>query len=226
MSAAHQTTSAGQAITSGSNSWSHDATGADILIVRAGWISNVGCTLTATFNGVSMTSIAKAAQTIGGSYDTNSQAFYLLSPPSGSHTVALSYSSSANAGEASSSSYTSVNTSAALGTPVTSNSTATVADTITITDAVAGDIVIDCLAIDTGQGGVPSGNQTSRMNASTSGYIGAAQDAAGAGSVAMTWSWANSKPNSHMAVTLKQASGATTPSDAARRTFPLSVLQH
>ncbi len=83
-------------------SWSHTCTGSDlILFVSLTWSSTD--TPTVTYDGVSMTGITSYSTT----YTT--AVYYLIAPPTGSHTISITFTNSETSIAGVASSYTSVN---------------------------------------------------------------------------------------------------------------------
>lgn len=138
-------------------SWSHTcAVGATVLFVYAR--ADTAAITAATYNGVAMTQIATVAG--GGNY----YVFYLVSPASGAHTVALTSTSSVGGFGAS---YTGTLT---TGIPDASstNTSAAASITGTVTTVTSGDWVLFCVS-SRGVGGPPtaSTNATDRVHDGT-----------------------------------------------------------
>lgn len=94
MAVAVGTVTTGTVSSSTGLTFSHDATGASLLMVYAGSRGSGGPTVTGvTFNGVSMTLVDGGVEAQTGGYW-----YYLLAPATGSHNVVVSFSGTVNAG--------------------------------------------------------------------------------------------------------------------------------
>jgi hypothetical protein len=170
-------------------SWSHTCTGSNLcLIVGVGLGANpdTALSMTATYNGVAMTSLGVVHS--GGSNGGIAQLWRLVAPATGAHTVAIAAAGGTPISlEGGSVSYTGVNQTTPVGTPVTASSQ-TGAPSVTVTGTTAGNMVAG-VAVN-GNNLTASGN-TGRwlVNASTGSAAGnaAGADAAAGGSVALSW---------------------------------------
>lgn len=174
--------------------WSHVCSGNDRLLlvgVAFGYGNTTGLTVSATYNGVSMTQIG----TVDSNNGTAGKAylFGLLAPTPGTNTVAVTFSGGASdansAIEAGSESFTSV-TQASLAAAVTNLATAFGSGanpTVNVTSAV-GNLVADLLVMG---GTITSSADTQRwlknVNGSTAGGNGAQATQVGAASVTMNY---------------------------------------
>lgn len=94
MAVAVGTVTTGTVSSSTGLTFSHDATGASLLMVYAGSRGSGGPTVTGvTFNGVSMTLVDGGVEAQTGGYW-----YYLLAPATGAHNVVVSFSGTVNAG--------------------------------------------------------------------------------------------------------------------------------
>lgn len=168
-------------------SWSHTCTGSERLLVAAVAVSNgtdTGITTTATYNGVSMTSVGLIHSNNGTAGYI--QMFRLIAPATGANTVLVTASTSVSDLSAGSVSFTGVDQTTPLGTPVTAASTGT--PTVAVTGTTAGNMVIDAVC---NGSDITSSNQTQRWLRNTSGNSaagnGAQSTAAAGGSVTMSY---------------------------------------
>lgn len=182
-----------------SDSWSHTmSAGADGLIVGCmNYLQVPGSApsiTSMTFNSVGMSGpTARKTEVAGGTgFGFVSEFYTLVAPASGAHTVAVTFAQSGTYGENGTVSYTGADQSTPTGnTNTASSATGTDNGSPTVSSSI-GNMVLDSLHRIAGVSGGPSGSQTSAFNGQYfSGYYGAAQDAAGAASVTMTWTWAD-----------------------------------
>jgi hypothetical protein len=148
----------------------------------------------------------------GGSGQLNVAILERINPATGAQTVALTLNLSGIAGDCCTVSYTGVNQTTASGTPVTDsiNNTTITSSTCTVSSNT-GDMVGDVIQLSSGISG-NSGNQTSRYTgtANGAGYPNGAQDAAGAASVSMMYSWTiGTITVAHLSANILQAGGGT-----------------
>ena len=159
------------ASTSGKNaasiSWSHTVgTGASILVVGLAvedTTSSILSPSSITYNGVAMTAVPSSSATSGSSTFDRSQLFYLLNPPSGVHTVAVSFGGAINniaAGSVSLSGTTGAPGAAAIAT-ATSGSAISASVNVT----TAGSWVVDVVCSGASSATFPAGSgQTVRWS--------------------------------------------------------------
>ena len=191
MAVAYDTASATTAFSNVSSvpTWSHTASGSDRYVrVSVGWAKLGTTTASATYGGNAMASVGNVTNAAGYNSAVTGKAeiFRYIAPSTSSQTVAVTFSAGGNFGAAGSVSYTGVDQTTPDGTPVTATGTGTSAS-VTVTDATTGDMVSDAISADEGSGAL-TGSQTERIdNSGGGGYRGAAQDAAGAASVVMSW---------------------------------------
>lgn len=194
-----------------SRSWTHTigtSKGNRCLFVTIG--SGYGLTtgISVTYGGTAMTNCADITS---GTYNLHSAIFYLRNPPTGSNTVAISWSTSAYASCAALSLYDVSQASPVFGSAVTQTETSGgVSLTIPIT---GGCWAIDAVAFEGGGAGLTVGagqtqlvnNDTFRGAASYEGYTD------GASSIAMTWSKAVAVQSVSCGVAINPASGRGSP---------------
>lgn len=178
--------SAGQGGTGTSISWSHTCTGSNRYVIVGVSNSADGATASVTFNGVSMTALTAAIHS-NNSNQGYGRLFGLVNPPTGTSTVAVSSTSSGDL-SGGSISFTGVDQTTPVGTPVTAIG-GTANTSVTVTGTTAGNMVV-CTV--TNGSAVLSSGQTQRYiknynTSSAAGNSGGSTAAAG-GSVAMTWS--------------------------------------
>lgn len=190
---------------SGNYSFSHTASGANRYVrVYCAVAGAATLALSATYDGVAMTSVGSAVNSsFGSSVRGIAQIFELINPPTGAKTVLVNFSTAANVGTLQAVSYTGVHQTTASGTPSTVTGASAASETRTITDSVSGDMIGDCISLDAG-GSALTASQTERANTSDSGYLSGVQDAAGAASVGMQWSWTTNESYAHIACAIKQ----------------------
>lgn len=187
------------------------ATGANRLaLVGYGFVVGAGSTVaTITYGGVSMSRVgadATRSDFNGGTFTGFAGIWQLVAPATGSQTVILTASGGGTLfGAAGICTYTGVDQTTPLGTPVSANGSSTTASAV-VTGTLSGNAVFASLLYDIGAG-IPSPNNNSRYlndNAGTGGigFTGGGQDAAGGGSITSSWTKATSKPWAVQAVEL------------------------
>lgn len=164
----------------------------------------------ATFNGSSLT-VAGAATRAESPGVRRATMLYLIAPANVTATVAVSWGGSAvSEAIVGCTSWTGVDQTTPLGTPVTTTAASTTTITTNVTGA-SGDVVHDVLSVDDSALTLPTGNQTARWGRAngSNNSDGAGQSAAGTGSAtAMTWTTASSRPVwAQIGAAIKQASG-------------------
>lgn len=168
-------------------SWSHTCTGANRLLVvgvAIGDASTGSLTTAVTYNGVAMTSVGKVAsnnQTAG-----YIEMFRLVNPPTGTNTVLVTPSVTANAVSAGSVSFTGVHQTTPLGTAVTAFGSSST-PSVTVTGTTSGNMVIDAACAGTA---FTASTRTSRWRRNTNtstaaGNAGSSTVAAPGGSVTL-----------------------------------------
>ena len=181
-----------------------------------------------TYNGTALTSVTQIAS----SSRLRTQIFSLLAPPSGTANVVITLTNAnSNPVTASVSTFSGVNQTTPLGTPVTKAPGKSNSTSITVTSAT-GELVYDTIAVDgdssnAAQLPTPGASQTSFWTTTPSTYVyAAASTAPGAASINMTWTWPGVKQECAIAgVPIKPApvsSAATfTQTPAFKSTFTL-----
>lgn len=184
----------------------HDATGADILVLGASADANTQ-TITSTYAGASLT-VAKNQGT-----NRTAAILYKGSPATGSNTCTINYTTANDAGFGVVCTYSgSAGTmSSGVGNTGTSTSTSGAGNTVTST---SGDMAFDVLTIGTAASAITVGaGQTSRaIGADTFWHnIGVSEEASTGVSVTMSWSWTTSSNYAHASANIDQsvASGPT-----------------
>jgi len=210
--------SAGQSAISGlSLSWSHTCTGSQLCVFVGFVVCQVGgnftsMTMAATYGGVTMTPVVASRLVSTTSTSGRFGFWYLVGPPTGASTVNVSVSSgSPDSLIGGSMSFTGVDQTTPIGTPVNVNSSADATSNSATTGVIpTGNMVIDLEA--TGST-ITSTTQTQRWlkNNNTSSIAGnaGAATAAGAGA-AITMSWAHSLDGSSITAVEIRAAGPTT----------------
>lgn len=212
MAVARDTASAAQSFGGGSSlSWSHTASGSDRYVrVSAGFTGFSSTTVSAiTYGGNAMTLVANVTNTSGwGGAGGFCYIWGYVAPSTSSQTVSLTLSAGSNAGAAGSVSYTGVDQTTPSGDAVTGQGDSSFsAASVTVTDGATGDMVSDCITINAGGVSALTGLKTEAFKAQDSGYYGAAQDASGAASVTMDWSWTGNNSYAMAAAAIKQVGG-------------------
>lgn len=145
-------------------SWSHTCSGSNrlLIVATADWVGGDTDTTTGiTYNGVALTKLtaSKAFNT------ARSQLWYLVNPASGAHTIAVTSS----AGMAFiASSYTGVDQSTPLGTPVANTGNSATPTSGSITGQV-GNLLVDNVAVLGGGGALTAGGGRTNMGPSITG---------------------------------------------------------
>jgi hypothetical protein len=197
-------------VNGGSLSWTHTVTGSNpILFVSVALNANNSSVSSVSYNGVNMTLLS--------SINTNDWPFvvyYMVNPPTGSHTVVVSVSAPTQiTGIASS--YTGVSPTNPLGTPATNaRQSVSGANAITMSSTI-GDTVFDAYAA---QGGTitPGAGQTQRINFAGLTRLGGSSDVlATTTSTGMSWTTTGTE-DAHIGVAL-HTSGSVTASTLAER---------
>lgn len=194
-----------------SRSWSHTvgtSKGDCCLFVTIGSGEGLAAGISVTYGGTAMTNCADISD---GTYKLHSAIYYLRNPPTGSNTVAISWSTSAYASCAALSLYGVSQASPVLGSAVTQTATTGgVSLTIPIT---GGCWAIDAVSTEVGDAGLTVGaGQTQLVNSSS--FRGAASYEVytdGASSIAMTWSKAVARRSIACGVAINPASGRGSP---------------
>lgn len=195
--------SGGAAATGTSLSWSHTCTGSNLLLVvgvAVGIATDTGITASVTCNGNAMNTSALFKVESDGQHSHTAgyiQMFYFAGPNVGSNSIAVSTSSSVDI-TAGSISFTGVDQTTPVGTPVTAsddNTGGTKPPTATVSSA-AGNMVVDALcygqAIDGATGTLQWVNSTPNFNsaagnAAQSTYAGASSVTIGYNTSGLDW---------------------------------------
>lgn len=181
-------------------SWSHTmGSGSGGLLVAClqylSTASVAGAISSIDFNGAAMT--GPTARAVRNPYRAAAQygstEFYqLVAPSTGAKTLTVNFDRAGIYGNSGSVSYTGANQATPFGNTNTSTGNGTSNGSPTVSSA-AGNLVLDVMggAYDNAVGDPMTGGQTSRFNGlTTTDYQGASQEAAGAASVTMGWTWA------------------------------------
>lgn len=168
--------------------WNHTCTGTDRLLivdVIVGQVGDSSITVAVTYNGVTMTSIGKVHSNAG--TDGFVEMFKLVNPPSGNNAIIASTSTSVSSLIGGSISFTGVEQTVGVLTPVTATGNSNT-PSVTITTARKGSIIVDGVADGST---INSSNQTSRFLLNQTGTSGAGNGggstAAGGTSVTMSY---------------------------------------
>lgn len=179
------TTSAG----STTLSWSHTCSGSNrllIVTVAMGLVGDGGTTLSATYNGVAMTSVGVVHANNG--TDGYVQMFRLIAPVTGTNTVQITAAGNTPHDLVGGSvSFNNVNQTSPLGTPATAFGSGTT-PTVNVAGTTSGNLVVDAVC---NGSSITSSGQTNRWlrNANTSTAAGnaASSTALGGGTVTMAY---------------------------------------
>jgi hypothetical protein len=209
---AHDVSSAAQSLNGGTSaSWSHTASGSN-RYVRVGFGAAGGSAPTAssiTYGGSAMTSVATRSDAGLGAH---AALYGFVAPSTASQTISITFSTNAY-GAAGSVSYTGVHQTTPSGAAVTTVVTSGSNVSVTVTDAVTGDMVSDAVKhYQATNNPIVGAGQTSRWSGDDGSFNenAAASDEAGATSVAMSWSASGDLGDSwvQVAAAIKQAGGA------------------
>ena len=157
-------------------SWSHTVgTGATILVVGLALEDTTSSFLTPssiTYNGVALTAVPSSAATSGSSTFDGTRLYYLLSPPSGVHTVSITFAGAVNNVAVGSISLS--GTTGAPGAAVVSTATSGTAISASPTVSTAGSWVVDVVCSGASSATFTAGSgQTVRWSKAVSGDGGA-----------------------------------------------------
>src|SRR5437870_1100407 len=166
--------------------WAHTTSGTNrVLVVGVSWANITTRTVTSvTYAGQTMTS-AGAAVNAG---NAGAEIFYLVAPATGSNTVAVTLSGSANSLVGGAVTLTGVNQTTPLGI-FASATGSSITPSVTVTSNT-GETVVDTVSLTSSGAMTVSGGQTQQWQAGTSGR-GAGSTKPGASSVTMSWNSAN-----------------------------------
>lgn len=193
--------------------FSHTVTGSNtILLVGASLRHDTGTGKTVTgvtFNGDAMTLVDQDTNNWGGQEYTS--LWRLVNPDAGTHDIVVTYSDVCDYAIAGGVSYTGVDQTAPIGTATKANSD-TGDPTVDVSSA-AGELVVDSTIMDSPSTTVGAG-QTERVNiqAGTPTLSQGMSEEAGAATVTMSWDQTQSDAWAVVAVPLKPAAAASTPS--------------
>src|SRR5947208_828550 len=166
--------------------WAHTTSGTNrVLVVGVSWANITTRTVTSvTYAGQTMTS-AGAAVNAG---NAGAEIFYLVAPATGSNTVAVTLSGSANSLVGGAVTLTGVNQTTPLGIFASATGSSTT-PSVTVTSNT-GETVIDTVSLTSSGAMTVSGGQTQQWQAGTSGR-GAGSTKPGASSPTMSWASGN-----------------------------------
>jgi hypothetical protein len=190
--------SSGQAGTGTSTSWSHTCTGSSGLLLAAVAVdissgSDAGLTCTATYNGVSMTSVQRWESGGAGQVVGFVQVFKLIAPATGANTVAVSVSGGTpDKLAAGSLSFSGADQTTGTGTPAHSDSggAGTTSGSVSVTGTASGSIA--AAFVTCGSGSLTFTSGTSRfavqqIGGGAAGTCGGATAVSAGGTVSVTW---------------------------------------
>lgn len=188
-------------------SWTHTvvSTSNSLLVVKLHTGQSIGGSApTVTFNSVAMTNMSGSVCWNGTTYGENCVVvFTLVNPPSGAHTVAVTYTGTTS-GVEQSEDFENVNQSTPTSGAQTANGTAA-SSSLTVTTGKTGDWVDDALM--TGATTIAvSGSmvQDWQYDDTAYGYESADGHAPGAASVTLGWTFGGSKELAHIAFDIEQ----------------------
>ena len=182
------------AVNAASVTWSHTVGSSSNRVLVVGLStedtsSSVLNIASITYNGVAMTAVPNSAATAGSSTLDKSQLFYLLNPPAGAHTIAVTFGGAVNGVSAGSISLSGVAQSAPTAAAInTATSGTTISANITV--STAGSWLVD--AANSGAGNAtltPGASQTKRwgVGQSSSGGAGSTESVSSAGTASVSW---------------------------------------
>jgi len=215
---AYDATASTSATNAASVTWSHTVgSSANILIVGLATEDTSSSVLNVsaiTYNGVAMTAVSGALGTAGSSTLDRAQLFYLLNPPTGAHTVAVTFGGAVNDVAAGS-----VSLSGVTGAPATAaanTATSGTAISASATVATAGSWLVDVVCSGASNATFTAGSgQTVRWSKAVSGNGGAGstQAPSATGSIATSYTASSSSQLALAVAVLAPASsgGATAP---------------
>ena len=190
-------------------SWtSHTIAGADrLLVVNVSIEETVESVLSVTYGLAALT--FKGSQAGAGSF-AKIETWFLIAPATGTGTILITLAAAGLSDMVGGAvSFTGVHQTTPLGAFFGATATST-APSVTVTDGVSGDMIIDGVAVDSGtQTATVGAGQTERWNRLISGNVmGLGSTEAGAASVVMDWSLSVSRVWAAGAVAVKAAAGA------------------
>jgi pectate lyase len=182
------------AVNATSTSWSHTVGSGTNTVLVVGLStedtsSSVLNVASITYNGIAMTAVPNSAATAGSSTLDKSQLFYLLNPPAGAHTVAVTFGGSVNGVSAGSISLSGVAQSAPTAAAINTATSGT-AISANIAVSTAGSWLVD--AANSGAGNAtltPGASQTKRwgVGQSNSGGAGSTESVSSSGTASVSW---------------------------------------
>jgi hypothetical protein len=210
---AYDIASAAQTLSNASSaSWSHTASGANRYArIGIGCSPNTSTITSITWGGTNMVSVGSLAD---GTIEAVAYLYGHVAPGTTSQTISISISPSNKCyGSAGSVSYTGVHQTTPSGAAVTTVVTSGSNVSVTVTDAVTGDMVSDVVKhYQATNNPIVGAGQTSRWSGDDGSFNenAAASDEAGATSVAMSWSASGDLGDKwvQVAAAIKQAGGA------------------
>lgn len=185
--------------------FSHTCSGSDRVLIVALCVQNSASSVTATYNGTSMTAAANDSGAWVSTY-----MFRLIAPSTGANNVVISWTGS-DAAIGLATSWTGVDQTTPLGTAVTATGSTT-AVTVDVT-AASGEVVVDATSYDQNCGGqtiTVGAGQTERLNILTDtscGLTAGMSSEGGAGTVTMSWTGSDAQDWVIIGVPLKPAGG-------------------
>jgi len=190
----------------GSLTWSHTVSGSSRLLIVGVTVDDVTQqNITGvTYAGTAMTKIGTAAAAAG----TQTTLWQLVAPATGANNVVATSSISTTPTMGVAMSFNGVDQTTPVGTPGTNtNTNGTSSVTIAST---SGNMIVDAAGISNAGGSGPTvgGSQTLQQSNVLTGTRNGGSTAAGAASVAMTWSWGVSDNTTQIAVEVKAAGAA------------------
>jgi hypothetical protein len=211
---AHDVSSAAQSLNGGTSaSWSHTASGSN-RYARVGFGASGGSAPTAssiTYGGSAMTSVAVRSDA---GLAATAAIYGFIAPATTSQTISITFDTNAY-GAAGSSSYTGVHQTTPSGAAFTNTASgAAQSVSVTVTDAVTGDMVSDVMKHYESLGLNPTvgAGQTQRWLGDDGSFNenAGASDEAGAASVTMSWTGTSAQTQQWViaAAAIKQAGGA------------------
>lgn len=194
-----------------SKSWTHTNVGTTNLCGSVG-VGTVILTAnfsspTCTWGGAAMTASVSHEGVGFNLVRGEAKRFHKANPATGAQTVAVTWATGSAFGESGSQTYTGVDQATPLGNTATADGTGTDNGSPTVASAT-GNMVVDDLITDNGTNFLVGG-QTERFNQSAGvTYNGGGQEATGAASVTMGWSWTGSDQWTWCGCELVAAGGA------------------
>lgn len=206
--------SAAQSFSNASSvTWSHTAAGSNPYVrVGSGWAKLLTDTASVTYAGNAMTSVGLATASANWTASVNgyAQIFEYINPTGGAQNAIVTFSAGGNFGACGTNSYAGVDqVTASSGVQTRSGAqSAATTDSLAVSSNT-GDMVSDCISVDTGFSSLTAGD-TQRWNGAGTGYGGASQDMPGAATANIDWSWTTASGFAHVAANIIAAAGGAT----------------